>query len=412
MVSPSRGTSLHGFGIHHRHRFLQWVGHALPSLQLCALVGGQIVPARLLRADRGGAIGFRQPIDVRQLDADTFRTFQHCNGRRGTGDQTDHGLRGRGLRRVGRIDQRVVDDRRAAHVRDAVFGNQLKDLRRVDLAQANVDAGRCRNGPWKAPAVAMKHRQRPQIDRMLAEVAGQDVADGVEIGAAVVGNDALGIAGGSGSIAERDGVPFVLRRPCGKVGVALCHGIFVFELADPLSAGKSRVVDVDQQWLWAGHQRQRLGNHAGKFGIDQEDLGAAMVELKRDGVRLEADVQGVEHSARHRHREMHLVHRGDVRQHRRDRVATADTALGQERRETPAAFIGLTPGEDAAFVYRAGEVRVDGGGALEKAQGRQRHEIGRCLFQSDAVMTLITHRFDPLREFREIRSKSKGISRR
>src|SRR5206468_9697639 len=136
-------------------------------------------------------------------------------------------------------DQLCVDDRRSSHVGYAVFWDQLEDLRWIDLAQADVDAGGSGDRPWKAPTVAVKHRQRPEVDRMLAEIAGQDVADGVEIGAAVMGNDALGIAGGSGRIAERDGVPFVLRRRCGEVWVALRHGVFVFEFADPLSAGKS-----------------------------------------------------------------------------------------------------------------------------------------------------------------------------
>ena len=232
---------------------------------------------------------------------------------------------------------------------------------------------------------------------MLAEIAGEDVADGVEVGAAVVGNDPLGISGGSRGIAERDGVPFVLRRPCGEPGVALRHGVLVFEFADPLSARESRVIDVDHQRLRTRHQRQRFGDHAGKFRIDQNDLCAAMVELEGDGIGFEANVEGVEHRSRHRHRKMHLVHRGNVRQHRRDRVATADAALRQERRETAAALVGLAPGEDAAFVHRAGEVRIDRGGALEKTQRRQRHEIGRRLVQSDAVMALITHRFGPFR---------------
>ena len=74
-------------------RFLQRVGHALPALELRALVGGQFVPARLLRADRRRAIDFGQAIDMRQLDADAFGAFEHRNRRRGACDQSDDGPR-------------------------------------------------------------------------------------------------------------------------------------------------------------------------------------------------------------------------------------------------------------------------------------------------------------------------------
>ena len=60
----------HGFGIDHGDAFLQRVGHTLPSLQLRTLIGWQIVPARLLGADRRRAIDLGQPVNMRQLDAD------------------------------------------------------------------------------------------------------------------------------------------------------------------------------------------------------------------------------------------------------------------------------------------------------------------------------------------------------
>ena len=182
---------------------------------------------------------------MRQLDADAFGAFEHGDRRRGAGDQSDHGARLGALGRVGRIDQRVVDDRRAAHVGDAVLRDQLEDLRRIDLAQADIDAGGGRDRPRKAPAVAMEHRQRPEIDRMLAEIAGKDVADGVEIGAAMMGDDALWIACGARGVAQRDSVPFVAGQACHEAGIALRDRRFIFDFADPLAAGERCVVDVD-----------------------------------------------------------------------------------------------------------------------------------------------------------------------
>ena len=141
MVSPSRGTSLHGFGIDHGDGFLQRVGHALPALELRALIGRQFVPARLLRANRRGTIDLGQAIDMRQLDADAFGAFEHGDRRRGAGDQSDHALGGCALRRIRGVDQRVVDDRRAAHVGDAVLSISSKifagsTLRRQTLMPA------------------------------------------------------------------------------------------------------------------------------------------------------------------------------------------------------------------------------------------------------------------------------------
>ena len=94
---------------------------------------------------------------------------------------------------------------------------------------------------------------------MLAEIAGEDVADGVQVGAAVMGHYALRIAGGPRSVAECDGIPFVLRQARGKARIALRQRVLIFDLADPLAAGESGIVDVDDKGFWPLHQRQRLG---------------------------------------------------------------------------------------------------------------------------------------------------------
>ena len=149
---------------------------------------------------------------MRQLDADAFGALEHRDRRRRARDQADDRPCLGALGRAGRVDQRVVDDRRAAHVGDAVLRDQLEDFCGIDLAQAHIDAGGRGDRPGKTPAVAVEHRQRPEIDRMLAETAGQDIADGVEIGAAMMGDDALGIAGRARGVGQRDGVPFVAGR--------------------------------------------------------------------------------------------------------------------------------------------------------------------------------------------------------
>ena len=218
---------------------------------------------------------------------------------------------------------------------------------------------------------------------MLAEIAGQDIADGIEIGAAVMGHDALWVARGAGGIAERDRVPFVGRQPCDEAGIALRDGRFVLDLTNPLAARKRRVVDIDDEGFRPLHQRQRFRDHAAEFGIDQDDFRAAMVELEGNRRRVEPDVQRVQHGTRHRNGEMHLVHGRDIRQHRRYGVAIADTAAGKPRRKTPAALIGFGPRKTAIFIDRADMIGIDGGAAREEAERRQRNVIGRRLVQSD-----------------------------
>src|SRR5438874_8547185 len=94
---------------------------------------------------------------------------------------------------------------------------------------------------------------------------------------------------------------------------------------------------------------------------------------------------------------MHLVHGGDIRQHRRDRVAGANVATGQIGRKLPTSRIGLRPGEAAPLVNRADLIGIDGGAARQETQGRQRNVVGWHLVQPDIVLVLFpSHRPTPI----------------
>ncbi|MNL81194.1 hypothetical protein D3C87_2082310 [compost metagenome] len=80
---------------------------------------------------------------------------------------------------------------------DPVFADQVEDLLRVDATEEHMHAGQGGDGPGVAPAVAVEHRQGPEIDRVVAHGPGHLVAQGVEVGAAVVVDHALGVAGGA-----------------------------------------------------------------------------------------------------------------------------------------------------------------------------------------------------------------------
>src|SRR5262249_31499598 len=73
-----------------------------------------------------------------------------------------------------------------------------------------------------------------------------------------------------------------------------------------------------------------------------------------------------------------------------------DALAGEPGREPPAALQRLRPGEAPAFIDRADMVRIHGRAALEEAQRRQRHVIGRILVQADIVLAMLAaHRSSP-----------------
>ena len=84
---------------------------------------------------------------------------------------------------------------------------------------------------------------------MMAELPREDVAHGVEIRAAMMGDDALGVAGRARGVGEGDRIPLVIGHSGLKRGIALRKRRLVFDFADPLSAGESRIVHVDHERL-------------------------------------------------------------------------------------------------------------------------------------------------------------------
>jgi len=71
---------------------------------------------------------------------------------------------------LGTGGQRRHHDGRAAHVGDGFFLDQPEDLARPDGAQADMGAADDRDRPGETPAVAVEHRQRPQIDWVVRHI--------------------------------------------------------------------------------------------------------------------------------------------------------------------------------------------------------------------------------------------------
>ena len=155
-----------------------------------------------------------------QLEAGLVHLGEHRFGGRGRGVAEGDAVVEAPPLVLGRVEQRRHDEGRAGEMRHLVVGDGVIHRLRPHRAQADMRAGHHRQRPGEAPAVAMEHRQRPQIDRVLAHAGGEGVGVAHQRRAAMMIDDALGIAGRAARIVERDGVPFVGRHLPGKVGIA------------------------------------------------------------------------------------------------------------------------------------------------------------------------------------------------
>ena len=115
-------------------------------------------------------------------------------------------------RRLGRVDEHAHDHGRAAQMGDRLLGERGEDRLARHLAQADLGPGLQDDAPREAPAVAVEHRQSPQIDRELRHAPDEDVADRVQVRAAVVIDHALRVAGGARGVVQRDRLPLVGRE--------------------------------------------------------------------------------------------------------------------------------------------------------------------------------------------------------
>ena len=330
---PVGGDRLHRLGVEDVERLERVIAHALARLQMRLGLGVERVPLVLPVVDHGGAVDLGQAVEMGDLEARLAHRLEHRGGRRRGGGEEAHEMRQRLLLVRARIEQHRHDDRRAAEMGDLVLGDQVVHRLGAHLAQADVHARLDADRPGEAPAVAMEHRQRPQIDRMAAHVGGDDVADREQVGAAVVVDDALGVAGRARGVVQRNGVPFVERGRALIALVALGDERLVFDRADPLArAVVFGIVVVDDQRPNLG-ELQRRANDAGKLAVDDQRLRLAVVEHEGDRRRVEAGVERVEHRAAHRHAVVAFEHRRRVGEHDRDRVAARDPAFAKRRGE-------------------------------------------------------------------------------
>ena len=169
-----------------------------------------------------------------------------AGGRRARGHHLHRAVE-RALVRLRGVQDEVEDDRRPAEVRHPFVRDRVVDGLRLHPAQAHAGARDRRQGPREAPAVAVKHRQRPEVHRVVGHVPRDRVRHRVEIRAAVAVDHSLRVPGRAGGVVEGEGVPFVLRRPPREPGVPGGEERLVLDVAEPFAARRVRVVDIDDE---------------------------------------------------------------------------------------------------------------------------------------------------------------------
>ena len=194
-------------GHHHRHALARQQPRALGRL----LVG----PLGLPLADGVRAVGLGEAVDVQHGRPEGLGLAEHRGvGRRGGGHHHQAALE-----RVGRggVHEHREHGRRAAQVGDALLVDQAPDLLRAHRAQAHLRAAGGHDRPGVAPAVAVEHRQGPEVDRVHAVAGGDVLAERVEVGAAVRVHHALRLPGGARRVVDRDRRVLVVDRPRQRV---------------------------------------------------------------------------------------------------------------------------------------------------------------------------------------------------
>ncbi len=379
---------LHGHGVGDHQVLKHVVGHALARLLLRARLVGQVVPFVVPGAHHGRSVGFRETVDMGDLETVRFHLLQHGGRRRGRGGHhLDLARQRTPLFRLG-VDHHIEDHGRAAKMRHSFLVDGAEDLRRFNPAQTDTGSGLGRERPGKAPAVAVEHRQRPKIARMHTHVPGQHVAEGEQIGASVMIDDAFRIARGPRGVIQRNGVPFVVRQFPVVIRIAAGDEVLVFDIAETLAARTRRVVDIDDIGLRLA-EGQRFLHDRREFGVGDHRLRLAMIEDEGDGGGVETGVDRVQHRAGHRHAEMRVVDRRDIGREAGDGVVLGDAARGEPAGELAGAVVGFRVAVAHIAMDHRRVVGIDGGAAAQEGQRAQRHVIGRVL--AEIVFVFVRH---------------------
>ncbi|KAL5651351.1 hypothetical protein ACJX0J_036809, partial [Zea mays] len=248
------GHAAAGFAVHDVDFARGRRAHALPRLKPCALRRGEAVPLTLPGA------GHRQPCGLGYADVHLSR------------ERPSHALGG--------VGQHVKHHGRAAEMGDPTARDGGVHRGGVDAAEADIGAAHHGHPPRVTPAVGVEHGQRPQVRRPRRNRPFNERVDCDQEGPAVAVHHPLGLRRRAGGVVDHHRVPLALRLHPHKLRVALVEKPLPERVAD----------ELQRRW------------------VDEDELGAGVVEQDGDRACVQARVDVVEHGAAHGHSELHLVH--------------------------------------------------------------------------------------------------------
>ena len=247
--------------------------------------------------------------------------------------------------------------------------DEVVDRRRIDGAQHDMGAAHRGERIDTAPAVAVEHRQRPQLDIVVANAEVDDHVVGVEIAIAVRQHHALGPRGGAGGVVDRDDVVLVERDGLGQLGGPCTNQripvdpsrrrIAVAARHDPVPhGGQARADPVDHVGVLAVDQ------HGGDPGVIEDVLVVAgdqpIVQRHENGADETGPVKTLEEEMR-------------VGTENADAVALADAEAAQGVAEPVRARRHLAIGESLAGVDHAHLLGVSRRRAAQEIGDEKRH---------------------------------------
>ncbi len=204
---------VHGL-VHHAHAISRHIPYPLPCQQMGLFVLGQMVPLFMPLADRIWPVGLCQAIDVNRAQIQGFHLPKQCwGGGCGSYDDGDLLVKTMGL---GMVYQENLHRRGSIIVRDSFALKEVPDQTGLEFAQADMARSYSRHRPGEAPAIAMEHRQRPQVDTLAGHACLDDFSQCIEITSTVGIDDPFRMASGARGVVDCNRF-FLVLEPTGRL---------------------------------------------------------------------------------------------------------------------------------------------------------------------------------------------------
>ena len=318
----------------------------------CAMTDLFVAAAQMLglgMAGRQHGAGLRKPVAGEHVDAARHRRARE--GRRHRGSAHNHLQSGEvDGGRTGGLEQHLQDRRHAVGERHLLRRDQLQEnIGRVAAGKYQFRAAE-RRRVGATPGVDMKHRRHRHIDVVAIEAAllGRQAvfdqsAERVQDDLAMAEEHAFRPSRRAGGVESRsDGVLVEVGKLI--IGRADLDQGFVFGFHRQLDLRQGRSIVHDDECLGRLELVGDSLDEGQKVEVEQDRLGARIVDRVGDIVGGEADVDCLHHGAHHGDCEVALVIAVAVPFHDGDRVAFLDADLRQSAGQPANAFAELPIG--------------------------------------------------------------------